>query len=242
MKQKVYLIPGTMCNERLWSAILPLIKQTVGNQFEFIHVKIPRNKCFSELSLFLNDFFQDDKVILIGFSLGGYIATHFATTFPDRVAKAFIVSNSPCALYGVEEKQRQDIIEFVERYGYKGMSKARAVQLLDRQRWNDSQLEQLTNLIISMDDELGPVEFKSQMLNTSSRDDFFEQLANSQTTFTFYYSEHDELVNSRWLEKLQQLASNCVTICAKGSSHMLPLERAEECARYILEWLSSPSL
>ncbi|MCW8834491.1 MAG: alpha/beta hydrolase [Colwellia sp.] len=238
MKQKVYLIPGTMCNERLWSAILPLIEKTVGEYFEFVHVKIPRNKSFQALSIFLNDFFQEDKVTLIGFSLGGYIASHFASSYPHRIAKAMIISNSPCALHHVEEMQRQDIIEFIQRYGYKGMSKARAAQLLDTNRWTDQQLTQLIDILRLMDAELGEVEFKSQMVNTSKRDDLFKQLANSLAPLTFYYSEDDALVNSSWLEKLQQQADNCLMICSNGASHMLPLEKADECSEQVIEWLN----
>ncbi len=238
MKQKIYLIPGTMCNEQLWSALLPLLMKTVGDSFEFIHVKIPKDMCFSELSVFLNDFFKEKKVTLIGFSLGGYITAHFAAHFPERVEKSFIIANSPCALYPAEEKQRQEIVEFVNQYGYKGMSKTRAAQLFDSSIWSKNQLEQLISIMISMDAELGEADFKSQMRCTSKREDLFELLTNSQIPLCFYYSEHDSLVNTVWLDKLQQANSNCMMICSSGSSHMLPLEKPSELAEYVHRWFS----
>jgi len=241
MRKKIYLIPGTMCNEKLWSKCLPLLESVMGEHYEFVQVKIPRDMCFSQISVYLNNFFEEDKVNIIGFSLGGYIAAHFATTFVERVESAFIVANSPCTLCPAEEKQREEIVEFANLYGYKGLSKTRAAQLFDSSSWTEGQLEQLINIMVNMDTELGEAEFKSQMRCTSKRADLFELLVNTQTQLTFYYSEHDHLVNSVWLNKLQQANSNCLMICNLGSSHMLPLEKPRELAEYVRMWLLSAS-
>ncbi|MDX2370374.1 MAG: alpha/beta hydrolase [Colwellia sp.] len=245
MRQKIYLIPGTMCNERLWADFLPFLVHAVGDNYEFIHVKIPIDKCFSQLSAYLNDYFTQEQVIIIGFSLGGYIASHFATTFPQRVDKVFVIANSPCILPITEEKQRQEIVEFVNCYGYKGMSNARAAQLFDSQQLldngngSDEQLKEFINIMISMDAELGEVEFLSQMRCTSKRSDLFEQLASSTVQFVFYYSEHDALMNVTWLDKLEQASDNCVMICIQGASHMLPLEKPKELAGHVHTWLNA---
>lgn len=244
MRQKIYLIPGTMCNERLWSDFLPSLVHVFGDRYEFVNVKIPTDKCFSQLSAYLNDYFTEDKVIIIGFSLGGYIATHFATTFPQRVDKVFIIANSPCILPVAEESQRQEIVEFVNYHGYKGMSKARAAQLFDCQQLldncngDDYQLTEYINIMISMDAELGEIEFQSQMRFTSKRIDLFEQIVDSQVQFVFYYSENDSLINIKWLDKLEQASDNCVMICTQGASHMLPLEKPKELAGHIQRWLN----
>ena len=228
-----------MCNEKLWTKLLPFLEDAINNDVEFVHVKIPKDMCFLELSEYLNDYFEEERVSIIGFSLGGYISAHFTTSYPKRVEKVFIIANSPCALYPDEEKQRQEIVEYVKRFGYKGMSKTRAAQLFDSSTWTESQLEQLINIMINMDAELGESEFKSQMRCTTKRFDLFEQLIDSQVQLTFYYSEHDSLVNTAWLEKLQQASSKCSIICSLGASHMLPLEKPRELSGNILNWLSS---
>ena len=45
MKEKIYLIPGLMTDERLWSRIIPLLK----DQYELIHVPIPHTGDFDEI-------------------------------------------------------------------------------------------------------------------------------------------------------------------------------------------------
>jgi pimeloyl-ACP methyl ester carboxylesterase len=238
-REKIYLIPGTMCNEQLWSVFLPLLTNSVADDYEFEHVKIPKNKDFAQITAHLADFFKEGRVNIIGFSLGGYIAAHFATTHPQQVDKAFIISNSPCALYPAEEKQRKDIIEFVNHYGYKGMSKARAAKLLDLKNGDKATLKQFINLIINMDAELGELEFKSQMRSTSKRKDLFDKLTCASTKFTFYFSDGDVLVNSSWLNKLEQASINCIFKHSEGSSHMLPLEKPNELVGHIHDWLNS---
>lgn len=239
IRQKIYLIPGTMCNEQLWSSVLPLLTNKVGDVYEFVHVKIPKDKNFAQITAHLNRFFKEDSVLIIGFSLGGYIAAHFAASHPKRVAKALIISNSPCALHSAEEKQRNEIIEFVNHYGYKGMSKARAAQLLDVKNGDEAQIKNLIKLIINMDADLGELEFKSQMRSTSKREDLFDKLVCASTRFTFYFSDSDVLVNSSWLDKLEQVSTNCTFKQSEGSSHMLPLEKPKELAGYTHDWLNS---
>jgi len=237
-KKKVYLIPGTMCNEQLWSYIVPSLVASMGKNYEFVHVKIPKDKCFIDISKYLADLFKDERAIIIGFSLGGYIAAHFSATFPERVDKIFSIANSPCALYPLEEKQRQAIVKFVNRYGYQGMSKVRAKQLLDSENITAHQLAHFIDTMLIMDASLGESEFTSQMNFTSQRTDLFELLIETKVKSVFYYSERDLLVNAEWLNKLQSINTQCTMICTSGASHMLPFEKPEELIGHIQAWLN----
>lgn len=125
------------------------------------------------------------------------------------------------------------------------MSNARAAQLFDNQQLldngngSDEQLKEFISIMISMDAELGEVEFQSQMRCTSKRNDLFEQLANSPVQFVFYYSEHDILMNVMWLERLEQASDNCVMISIQDTSHMLPLEKPKKLADHVYTWLKT---
>ncbi|PCH96795.1 MAG: hypothetical protein COB83_04455 [Gammaproteobacteria bacterium] len=239
MRKKIYLIPGTMCTEQLWSNLLPLLINSVAHHYEFVHVKIPKDKNLIQIITFLDSFFTEDRAIIIGFSLGGYIASYFAATYPQRVDKIFVIANSPCALNHKEIKQRQAIVKFINQHSYKGISKARATQLLDSKKWTKEQLNQLVATIVNMDAKLGELEFVSQMQNTTHRTDLFEPLTRSSVASTYCYSKDDLLVNSSWLDKLQQANPRCQMICISGASHMLVLEKPKELAIHIQTWLST---
>ncbi len=216
VQTKLYLIPGTMCNDKLWSELLPYLH----NSIELIYLAIPPEKNVDELAEYYHDLLASDKVNLIGFSLGGYIASYFAIKYPERVEKLFVISNSPTRLPADEVKQRTDILNLVQTYGYQGVSRDRITHLLDP----SNQRSRLIELISSMDKELGEEQFISQYQYTSGRADLAKALGHLSLPAYFYYSEGDRLVNSAWFNKLKDSNSKVSVISTSGAGHMLPLE------------------
>ncbi|WOH36369.1 alpha/beta hydrolase [Thalassotalea fonticola] len=228
MREKLHLIPGTMCNEQLWSLLIPYLHSS----FELIYLDIPREKSFDEIAEHYNNILGSEKLNLIGFSLGGYIATYFSLKYPERINKLFIISNSPTSLPSDELQQRDDILKWVNKYGYKGIGRNKVVNLFDV----INQTDELVDLVLNMDKELGEEEFVSQYQYTSQRADL--SLALSQAPFKthFYYSECDRLVNAPLFNELRDCSANLSVICTSGSGHMLPLEKPQELADYIISW------
>lgn len=154
MSKKLHLIPGTMCNEKLWSKMLPYLHDSL----ELVYLDIPQEKKFDELAEHFAIELGNDALNLIGFSLGGYIATYFSMLYPNRIEKLFVISNSPTSLSVEETNQRSAILEYVEANGYKGMSRMKAASMLDL----TNRTNQLIDWILEMDSELGEIVFKSQ--------------------------------------------------------------------------------
>ena len=228
MRTKIYLIPGTMCNERLWDKLY----SAIGSSFELVHTPIPCESSLDEIADSLCEVFQEEKVNIVGFSLGGYIASYFAAKYPNRVEKIFVISNSPCALNSHEVRQHQAVIKLLDSYGYKGISRKKAASLLDKKNQNDN----LISTIMEMDVELGEEVFKSQMQWTSTREDLFQELSKLTVPMTFFYSIEDPLVNESWLLHLSKVSETCVAVPTSGSGHMLPLEKPLELSEQIEEW------
>ena len=75
MKEKIYFIPGLMTDNRLWKRVLPLL----DDKYEIVHISIPQSTDFDEINKILFEKFKnEEKINLLGFSLGGYIASYFA--------------------------------------------------------------------------------------------------------------------------------------------------------------------
>ena len=62
-KEKIYLIPGLMTDERLWSRIKPFLQ----NEYELVHVPIPHTEDFDEIIDILFNLFKEERVNLLGF-------------------------------------------------------------------------------------------------------------------------------------------------------------------------------
>lgn len=230
MKEKIYLIPGLMTDERLWNRIKPFL-----TEYELVHVPIPHSENFDEIIDILLDVFTEDKVNLLGFSLGGYIASYFAVTYPNRVNKLFMVAATPGASQKAEIERRREKFSVIEKEGFKGLSYEKAVTLVEEQNKDDIEL---IKTIQDMFMDLGKETFISQLTSTFNRVDLLEDLVGLKLNIWFYYSREDRLLNHKSIEKLQTLEHNITLLPRDGTSHNIPLEVPIELSSKIKEWMN----
>ena len=230
MKEKIYLIPGLMTDERLWSRIKPFL-----DEYELVHIPIPHSEDFDEILDILLDIFKEEKVNLLGFSLGGYIASYFAVTYPHRVNKLFMVAATPGASEEAEIERRREKFAVIEKEGFKGLPYEKAVTLVEEQNKDDIEL---IKTIQDMFMDLGKETFITQLTSTFNRVDLFENLVGLKLNIWFYYSTKDRLLNHKSMEKLQKIEHNMTLISREGTSHNIPLESPKELSNKIKEWMS----
>ena len=230
VKEKIYLIPGLMTDERLWSRIKPFLQ----NEYELIHVPIPHTEDFDEIIDILFNLFEEEKVNLLGFSLGGYIASYFAITYPNRVNRLFMVAATPGASNEAEVERRKEKFAIIEKEGFVGLSYEKAVSLVEEQNQNDAEL---IKIIQDMFMDLGKETFISQLTSTFYRKDLFEDLVNLDIPICFYYSAKDRLLNQIALDKLLNNKHNMKIISREGTSHNIPLEVPSLLSDVIKDWM-----
>jgi pimeloyl-ACP methyl ester carboxylesterase len=218
MKQTLYLIPGTMCTQAMWQ----YLDASLTEDYELCHLHIPNDCSLEEIASRLCDLFEEPQVNLIGFSLGGYLASLIACRFPDRVKSLMVIANSPCALAQTEMDQRRISESMLNRFGYKGMARVKAASLL-----RDKE-EPHIDLMLKMDHELGVDTLKSQLVNTSLRQDLMPELMALSCPINLIYSLEDRLINLDWMNALAHKQRPNITFFPfQGDSHMLPFEEVE---------------
>lgn len=230
MKEKIYLIPGLMTDERLWSRIIPLLK----DEYELIHVPIPHTGDFDEIIDILFNLFTEDKVNLLGFSLGGYIASYFAITYPNRVNKLFMLAATPGSSSEAEIERRKQKFTVIEQEGFLGLSYEKAKSLVEEKNQND---EELIKIIQDMFMDLGKDTFITQLTSTFYRKDLFMDLLNLDIPIWFHYSIDDRLLSKRALKKLNLVEHNMKLIPRVGTSHNIPLEEPELLSNILRTWM-----
>ena len=228
MKEKIYLIPGLMTDNRLWSRIIPLLE----NDYELVHTSIPHSEDFDEIIDILFEVFKEEKINLLGFSLGGYIASYFAITYPNRVNRLFTVAATPGNSTEAEIERRKEKFVAIEKEGFVGLSYEKAKSLLENQ--ND---EELIKIIQDMFMDLGKESFISQLTSTFYRKDLFEDLINLSIPIWFFYSKNDRLLNQEAIKKLLLDNHNMNIISREGTSHNIPLEVPELLSNEIKKWM-----
>ena len=228
MKEKIYLIPGLMTDNRLWSRIIPLLE----NDYELVHTSIPHSEDFDEIIDILFNEFKEEKVNILGFSLGGYLASYFAITYPNRVNRLFTVAATPGNSTEAEIERRKEKFVAIEKEGFVGLSYEKAKSLLEKQ--ND---EESIKIIQDMFMDLGKESFISQLTSTFYRKDLFEDLINLSIPIWFFYSKNDRLLNQEAIKKLLLDNHNMNIISREGTSHNIPLEVPELLSNEIKKWM-----
>ena len=231
MKTKLLLIPGTQCDSRLWNSLRTQLSPSI-EATHFQIPKLPLNDVLLELHNSIKTAsVEGQQVMLLGFSLGGYIASSYIASLLEEDLtldsainiQFFICSNTPTALPDRELRQRRRIIQNIDAKPYLGASNSRVKYMLDEEHHTN---ESMIKLIQSMDQEMGVESLKHQLSFTGERRDFKSVLMDGANRFSiqFLASDTDPLLNYEWFESLPFAVK--VKLC-KGCKHMLPLERPD---------------
>ena len=230
MREKIYFIPGLMTDIRLWSKALPLLK----DDFEIIHIPIPSSTDFDEIVDILNKEFKEDKINILGFSLGGYIASYFTCKYPQRVKRLFTVAATPGTTSKVELERREKKLVDFENSSEFGLELEKAIMLLEEQNQSDLSLAQT---MVDMFNDLGRDTFLTQLKSTFNRVDLFDKLKDKTIPMHMLYSSNDRLLDLEALDKLHNQKHNIKLIIRDGTSHNIPLEFPELFASSVKVWI-----
>lgn len=230
MREKIYFIPGLMTDIRLWSKALPLLK----DDFEIIHIPIPSSTDFDEIVDILNKEFKEDKINILGFSLGGYIASYFTCKYPQRVKRLFTVAATPGTTSKIELERREKKLVDFENSSEFGLELEKAIMLLEEQNQSDLSLAQT---MVDMFNDLGRDTFLTQLKSTFNRVDLFDKLKDKTIPMHMLYSSNDRLLDLEALDKLHNQKHNIKLIKRDGTSHNIPLEFPELFASSVKEWI-----
>lgn len=220
----VYALPGTMCDQSLWTDL-----NNAGLDFSLRHVDIPTDHTMEAIITTLEKNLPNDEPIhLLGFSLGGYLASLYACKNPDRVAKLAILANTPARLPDTEITQRQQVIHWVEKNGYSGMPLNKVRFLLHK---NNADKAAIVQQIIAMDKNCGEAVLLQQLKATTERDNLCPQMASLDKPIAFFFGEQDKLVNATTLKTLAQSSEKITYHMFSDAGHMLPLEAPNSLAQ-----------
>ena len=248
MSKVIYFIPGTMCNEKLWQPAWQLLQQQCvecGYDYQLIHLVIPSTGSMDEVVNSLASKISQDKAILVGFSLGGYIASAIALKLGNKLKHLLIVSNFPKNLPAAEIKQRKRTVNWIKQRGYSGIPDKRIDDLLhpNIKAFSLSGYQSIKQIITSMDQELGENVLLHQIEVSLLRPDLLPLLANIRLSITFLVGDKDNLVDlvalRAELTQVPIVAENITIEEVANTGHMLPLESPEALAKVLVNIIAN---
>jgi len=230
MKKTIYLLPGFMCNEQIFSKLLPLVEDS----YNFIYLKIPQKNTIDEIINQLYNILKDEeKINILGFSLGGYLAISFGLKYPEKVDKLMAVSSSINSLPKEEIEKREHGLKIIKSFGFKNLSVKTINHMLE-----EKDNKELIRLIQNMYTSLGEENLYSQMSSTLNRENLTKKLENSSLKTCFFYSLKDRLVDEKAINKIVSNNQYFYQERIDSTSHMLTLEKPEKLANCIKNWFT----
>jgi pimeloyl-ACP methyl ester carboxylesterase len=219
----LYLIPGTMCDARLWERMLPFM-----NGAEITHADYSGSETMEAMLARVMDGAPNAPCHLVGFSLGGYLAMMAATRAPERFKSLTVIAASPYGLSDDEKALRQRNAEMLTRLTYRGMSKVRLKQFVAENHLDN---EAITGTILAMEHDLGQAELIRQLIAPIERPNVKAELLALDLPVHFIMAKDDAMVPFGAIEKLASGSNGKIELHAiEGSGHMIPLEAPKQLA------------
>ena len=227
--------PGTQCDERifipLWQQLqmqcrsyVPL--QWAGTLQEMLALSDDRVHSF------------DEKVHLIGYSMGGYVAALTAFKHPEKVHSLTLTCYDPDGLTSQEEAQRQALIKAMNSnnrnyFNADNLQNRLAKYLTAGEITN----EQFISVLAEMESDLGPAVLKAHIQATTPRRELSKALVKSRFPIHFITAEHDKIAAPDSIHHLARQCANASYTKITQTAHMLPLTRPVELAQVLADKL-----
>ena len=229
MKEKLYFIPGLMCDERLWSRMAPYLE----NKYELIYLNIPHTLDFNEMSEIINEQIKEDNSKLVGFSLGGYTSLYFSLKYPNKISKLYLLAASGSVSSQKEINRRREMMIASREYDFCAPTIDKIKTLIDENSYDD---KEMISIIQDMFLDLGRDTFEMQLQATFERENLLEKVINNDKPLHIIYGDKDRLVDDNWIKLLEEKRDKNISFtCIETTSHNIPLDFPKEISEILLK-------
>jgi pimeloyl-ACP methyl ester carboxylesterase len=221
------LIPGFMLDESLWDE---LVEQLPSNR-EIHRANLLHGQTIEQIAQHIA-FSAPPQFVLIGFSLGGYVARSLVDQFPDRVAALVLVATSLRPDTPMHKQHKQAAVNASTEGRFRGLSSVSIAKSLHPQRSND---RALIDRIRDMGIRMGHDVFARQSILV--RDEIAS--CKIQCPTLVIAGAQDALRLPEEAQELSNLIPGACLEVVEESGHMIPLEQPEKLALIVSRWLDS---
>lgn len=223
------LVPGFMADETLWSGLLPRL-QAFG---PVVHADLRHDATIETMARRALGQVDAPDFLLVGFSMGGYVAREIARLAPQRVRALVLIATSTRPDTPSLRKQKGAIGRADPSIAFSGLSRtAVATSLHPKHRDDDALIERVR----AMGARLGGEVFRRQSMLERPGD--LDRLDAIRCPTLVVAADHDQL---RSLEEAREMQAGIVGAefaVIEDSGHMIPIEAPDRLGDVIVPWLA----
>ncbi|MDE1992503.1 MAG: alpha/beta hydrolase [Rhizobiaceae bacterium] len=222
------LVPGFMLDAELWRDVEPALTA----YSPIVHADLSKDASIANMAqrAILD---TPPKFILIGFSMGGYVAREIVRQAPERVSALIQIATSARGDSEIQEQRKATIARQTAFEAFRGLSTAAVRSSLHP---DNAHRIDLISSIQAMGQRLGGDVFKRQSL--LSRRDERSELATIKCPSLVIAGDQDKLRSRAEAMELHEGLAGSTLEIVEGTGHMIPLEAPQRLSEIIIEWLS----
>ncbi|MDN5843067.1 MAG: alpha/beta hydrolase [Alcaligenaceae bacterium] len=223
----ILFVPGFMADRTLWDEVAACLDTT--ERLEFADLSVGSSIPEMARAVLAQ---TPGAFVLVGFSMGGYVAREMARLAPDRVRALILIATSARRDSPQQVQRKADAVRHLSTAGFSGLGRASIQASLHPCRAQD---RELIERIRGMSARLGKAVFVRQA--TIQRDGDLGLLSQITCPTLVIAAAEDRL---RSIDESRELVSRIPKaefIVIPGSGHMIPMEKPDELAQLISDWL-----
>jgi pimeloyl-ACP methyl ester carboxylesterase len=224
----IVLIPGALSTSEFWCHQ----KDALQNVAKIHYAADYRGQTISAMAISLVPKLPE-KFVLIGFSLGGYIALELITHIPERINKLILINSAAKGLSekGVIERERSINLIHQGKFDF-------LINLIFKNSIHDKRKHpRLIPLLQSMAHEIGAEHYFEQLTAMVNKPDHSNILQAIQCPTLLLASRADKVMPPERSEHMANHIKNAKLIHIENCGHIAPLEQPDIINQTILNWL-----
>ncbi len=226
MSRPTLFLPGTLCDERVW---LPVWQRLSLFQRRYVPLQWASSK-EEMLALTSDRVLDDEKVHLVGFSMGGYMAATWAIQHKSQVASLTMIGASPYGLTEEEEKRRAQLVTMLKKGSFQPDKPAYISRFVHPSHQNNPEV---AGVVRDMGKDLGAATLLAHTTATTPRPSIIDKLKHCPFPVNIIAAKEDEVVPYSSLEQAATAISSGNLITVEGAGHMCLLEQPDTLAQSI---------
>jgi pimeloyl-ACP methyl ester carboxylesterase len=214
------LVPGTLCDQRLWGKLVPLLPADL----EASYVPLFKARTRAQMQSLIAA--RTAPVAhIVAFSMGAYLALEHTLAHPDRVASLVLIASSARGLRAEEKERRQRSMAVLEKHAFAGTPPSQLRSFVLPAHLDDPSI---AGVIQQMSLDLGKETMLAQFAASMERPDLMERLRELRCPVMIVGAEDDAMVRAADLHAMAEQVPGVKLKIISGSGHMIPLEAPEK--------------
>ncbi len=227
MTEDVLLLPGLLCDERLWRDQLARMPHAIVADLGMD--ESVRDMAVRALGRMAGRF------ALCGLSMGGYVALAVMRLAPERVTRLCLMDTSARPDSAEQSRRRRGLMAMTRGSRFRGVTPRLLPQLLHPDHLADADLCQA---VLEMAERVGREAFLRQQQAILDRPDSRPDLPGIRVPTTVVVGSHDQLTPPAMAAEMAALIPGARLITVDGSGHLPPMERPDETNEILRDWLA----